>query len=146
MESFEMTVEIDRPPDEVFAFVSDLENDPRWRREWVDAKRTSVGPIGVGTTSSLFARFLGRRTEAVYEITEYDSGRAVRWKTVRGPLPLMFWRSVERSGEGTLVTMGYAGDFSGLLGLVRPLLASLGRRALSGDLPTLKHLLESRSA
>jgi uncharacterized membrane protein len=144
MESFEMSVDIDRPPEDVFSFVSDLQNDPRWRREWVDAERTSQGPIGVGTTSSLFAKVLGRRTEAAYEVTEYDPGRAVAWRTVRGPLPLTFWRRVEGVGEGTRVTMGYAGDFRGLLGLLRPLLVLMGKRALRGDLPSLKQVLESR--
>jgi uncharacterized membrane protein len=146
MEWFEMTVEIDRPLEEVFAFLSDLENDPRWRREWVEAKRASEGPIGVGTTSSLFAKVLGRRTEAVYEVTEYDPGRGVTWKTVSGPLPLTFWRNVDGVGEGTRVTMGYAGDFRGLLGLLRPLIVPMGKRALRGDLPTLKQLLESSSS
>ncbi len=143
MESFQMTIEIDRPHDEVFAFLCDLENDPRWRREWVDARRTSEGPIGVGTTTSLFATILGRRTEAVYEVTAYDPGRTVTWKTVRGPLPLTFWRGVEPHREGTRVTMGYAGDFRGLLGLLRPLIIPMGKRALKGDLPTLKQLLET---
>ena len=146
MESFEMTVEIKRPPEEVFAFLSDLENDPRWRREWVDAKRTSKGPIGVGTTTSLFAKVLGRRTEAVYAVTAYDPGRAVTWRTVTGPLPLTFRRSVEAEGDATRVTMGYAGDFRGLLGLLRPLIVLMGKRALRGDLPTLKQLLESSSS
>ncbi len=146
LESFEMSVAIDRPLGEVFDFLSDLQNDPRWRREWVDAKRTSNGPIGVGTTTSLFAKVLGRRTEAVYQVTEYDPSRAVTWKTVTGPLPLTFWRTVEPEGEGTRVTMGYAGDFRGLLGLLRPLILPMGKRALRGDLPTLKQLLESSSS
>jgi len=146
MESFEMTVEIDRPLEEVFAFLCDLENDPRWRREWVDAKRTSKGPIGVGTTTSLFAKVLGRRIEAVYEVTEYDPSRAVSWKTVSGPLPLTFWRNVEGDGQGTRATLGYTGDFRGLRGLLRPLIVSIGKRALRGDLPTLKQRLESSAS
>ena len=39
--------------------------------------------------------------------------------------------------------MGYSGDFRGLLGLLRPLLITLGRRALGGDLPTLQRVLEA---
>jgi len=44
------------------------------------------------------------------------------------------------------VTMGYAGDFRGLLGLLRPLIVPMGKRALRGDLATLKALLESSSS
>jgi Polyketide cyclase / dehydrase and lipid transport len=145
MEPLEMTVEIRRPPQEVFAFLSDLKNDPEWRREWVDAERSSPGPIGVGTTTHLFAKALGRRTEAVYEVIAYEPNRTVTFKTVTGPLPLTFWRSVEGAGDGTWVMMGYSGDFRGVLRLLRPLLEMLGKRALKGDLPTLKQLLEAKS-
>jgi hypothetical protein len=48
MGSFEMTVEVDRHPGEVFAFISDLSNDPTWRREWHEAKSITVGPVRVG--------------------------------------------------------------------------------------------------
>ncbi len=144
MEAFEMTIDIERRPDDVFAFVSDLGNDPRWRREWVEAKRATAGPIGVGTSCALYAKVLGRRTEAVYEITEYEPNRSVTWKTVSGPLPLSFWRSVDGSSRGTRVTMGYSGEFHGFLGLLRPILIRMGERALRGDLPTLKQALESR--
>lgn len=47
---------------------------------------------------------------------------------------------------GTRVTMGYAGDFGGVLGLLRPLIVPMGRRALKGDLPTLRRLLESSAS
>jgi len=80
----------------------------------------------------------------VYEITEYEPNRAVKWKTVSGPLPLTFWRRVDGAGEGTRVTMGYSGEFQGFLGLLRPMLIRMGKRAIRGDLPTLKQLLESK--
>ncbi len=143
MASFEMTVEVDRLPDEVFGFVSDLSNDPKWRREWERAKPLTEGPIGVGSSCALYAKVFGRQTESVYEVTEFEASRIVKWRTVHGPLPLIFWRSVDGVDGGTGVTMGYSGDFRGLLGLLRPLLIPLGRRALSGDLPALKRVLEA---
>jgi hypothetical protein len=69
----------------------------------------------------------------------------VTFKTVTGPLPLTFWRSVEGAGDGTWVTMGYSGDVPGVLRLLRPLLEMLGKRAPKGDLPTLKQVLEAKS-
>ena len=143
MASFEMTVEVDRLPGEVFAFISDLSNDPKWRREWGEAKPVTEGPVGVGSSFALYAKVLGRKTEAVYEVTEYQANQVVKWKTVRGPLPLTFWRSVDGVDGSTRVTMGYSGEFPGLLGVFRPLLTRLGKRALKGDLPTLKKVLEA---
>ena len=78
MTSFDMTVDVDRPADEVFAVVSDLSNDPRWRREWERAERLTQGPIGIGSCHALYASVLGRPTRAVYEVTEVDASRLVR--------------------------------------------------------------------
>lgn len=43
------------------------------------------------------------------------------------------------------VTIRYHGELRGLLNLVDPLLAGIGRRQLEGDVPRLKQVLESTS-
>jgi uncharacterized protein YndB with AHSA1/START domain len=45
MRGFESSFVINRPLEEVFAFLANLENDAKWRREWVEAKNTSEGPL-----------------------------------------------------------------------------------------------------
>ena len=39
---------IDRPIEECFAYLSDLTNDVEWRREWIDAEKTTDGPMAWG--------------------------------------------------------------------------------------------------
>jgi hypothetical protein len=39
-----------RSPHDVFAFVSDLENAPKWNYALVETRKTSEGPVRVGTT------------------------------------------------------------------------------------------------
>lgn len=142
---FEMSVVIDRPVDEVFAVLADLDNDPTWRREWVDATKTSEGPPGVGARVRLGGQLLRWRIEAEYEITEYEPNRMAAWKTVRGPLPLTFWRKVEAAEGGTRVTIGYDANLRGPGRLAMSLVKPMGRRALAGDFPTLKELMETRA-
>ena len=60
MAEFKQSVLIDRPLAEVFAFVSNLENDPPWTAA-VEVRRTSQGPVGVGTTFSGAGPLLGPR-------------------------------------------------------------------------------------
>jgi hypothetical protein len=48
--TFENTVLIARPIEDVFAFLSDLENVPKWNYAIVETRKVSEGPIGVGTT------------------------------------------------------------------------------------------------
>ena len=40
---------INRPPGEVFAYVTRYENDPIWLGAIVESVQTSAGPLGVGT-------------------------------------------------------------------------------------------------
>jgi carbon monoxide dehydrogenase subunit G len=47
---FEGTTHIDRPIEEVFAFLSDGENDPEFSPRVIEIAKTSEGPPGVGTT------------------------------------------------------------------------------------------------
>ena len=46
------SVEINRPSGEVFAYVSDLNNDPKWQQGLDEAKFTSEGPVAVGAANA----------------------------------------------------------------------------------------------
>lgn len=141
MDGFEMSVEINRPIDEVFAFRADLEHNLDWRREWIEAKMTSEPPVGIGSTFRMVEGALGRRTTTVYETLQFEPNRTVAWKAISGPLPLTFSRTFASTEKGTRVTIRYEGEYRGLLKLLKPLLASMGSRALDGDPPKLKELM-----
>ncbi len=68
----ETSVVINCPIEEVFAFVTDFEKASQWMSELVEAKQTSEGPVGVGTTFSAEANPLGRQAESIQEVTEYE--------------------------------------------------------------------------
>lgn len=146
MKPVESSVVIDRPLDACFAFLADLSNDVEWRREWVEAEKTTDGPHGVGARYRLTGALLGRRIATEYETIAYEPSRLAAWKAVSGPLPLTFSRAFEDVEGGTRVTMRYEGDLGGLLNLAAPLLVSMGRRQLEGDFPKLKQLMESAAS
>jgi hypothetical protein len=143
MGGFESSVVIDRSVGEVAAFLCDLGNDPRWRREWVGARPASDGRVAVGSATTLVGQLLGRRTEVVYEVTRHEPGRLTQWRTVTGPLPLTFARAFQPvGGDSTRVTFTYEAEPSAVLRLLEPFVISRGRRALDGDLPALRRILE----
>ena len=145
MEGFELSTVINQPIEEVFGFLSNLENDVRWRREWVDAMKTSEGPIGIGTRFSLFGELFGRQIPTVYEVIEYEPSQVAAWKTVSGPLPLTFRRSFERVEGGTRFSIGYEAEVRGFFKLVMSLLAETVKRQHEGDLRKVKELMETRA-
>ncbi|MBK8460849.1 MAG: SRPBCC family protein [Micropruina sp.] len=144
MARFEMSIVISRSIEEVFAVLADLTNDPKWRREWVEGRKTSQGPLW-GARYLLVAPLLLWRLEAEYEVTQYEPNRVTAWKTVRGPLPLTFWRRVEQADGGARVTIGYGMELKGAAKVLAPLAKSAGQRALAGDFPKLKQLMEARA-
>lgn len=145
MEGFESSVLINRPIEEVFAVLADLEHDIKWRSEWVETKNTSGGSPGVGATFLLVGMFLGRRTGTVYEVIEYEPNRSAAWKTVSGPLPLTFRRTFERVEGGTRFTIRYELDARGFFKLVMSLLGSTVKGQHEGDLRKVKELMEARA-
>jgi uncharacterized membrane protein len=145
MGAFELSIVIDRPIEEVFAVLANLENDVKWRREWVETTNTSEGALGVGATFRLVGEFLGRRIATEYEMTKYEPNRITAWKTVSGPLPLTFQRTFEHVEGGTRVNIRYDAELRGLLKLFEPLFASMGKRQLEGDFPKLREMLEARA-
>ncbi len=143
MKPVESSVVISRSIEACFTYLTDLANDLEWRREWIDAEKTTEGPHGVGARYRLTGALLGRRIATVYETVAYEPTRLAAWKVVSGPLPLTFSRAFEAVEGGTRVTIRYEGELRGLLNLAGPLLAGMGRRQLEGDYPKLKQLMEA---
>jgi hypothetical protein len=50
MATFQNTVTIRRAIEDVFGFLADFENVPTWNYAIVETRKTSPGPVGVGTT------------------------------------------------------------------------------------------------
>ena len=62
---------VDRPIEEVFAFLSDIENTELWDPGTLSTRRTS-GDGGLGTTYDNRSRFMGRKVRLEYETVAHD--------------------------------------------------------------------------
>jgi uncharacterized membrane protein len=145
MDEFEVSTMINRPIEEAFAVLANLENDIKWRTEWVETRNMSGGSLDVGATFLLVGELLGRRIETVYEVTEYEPNRIAAWKTVSGPLQLKFWRTFESVEGGTRFAVRYEGAPRGILTLAWPLITRMAKRQHEGDMGKLKQLMEARA-
>ncbi len=137
------TVEIDRPAAEVFAFVSDMENNPRWQNGMKSSRWTSPPPIGVGSTYAQVAGFLGREIETAFEVVEFEPGKRIRITSTKSTFPLDITRTVEAVDIGSCrVSAVIKGEPRGLLGVLAPLTRPLANRSIQRDYGRLKELLE----
>lgn len=80
------TVTVQRPVDDVFAYLADGTNNRRWRDGVLEIERVS-GDGGVGTTYRQVLKGPGgRRIEGDYRVTAYDQPHLLAFEVVAGPL------------------------------------------------------------
>jgi hypothetical protein len=84
--TFENTVMIRRPTAEVFAFLADLENIPKWNYAIVETHKVSHGPVGVGTIYQQ-VRSVPSRSEERFEAAAYNPPRQLEIQGQLGPFP-----------------------------------------------------------
>ena len=75
MRRVEAGITIAAPPAEVFAFVADLANLPRWQTGIVSAEQTSPDPVGVGSTARVVRTMAGQSLTVDITITDFEPGR-----------------------------------------------------------------------
>ncbi|HEX4906342.1 MAG TPA: SRPBCC family protein [Acidimicrobiales bacterium] len=133
MKPITVTVDLDLPASEVFAFLSDFENNPRFQKGMRSCVWTSPPPHGVGSTYDQVAHFLGREIVSSFVVVEHAPGHRVKIESTSGPFPIEETRIVEARGEGCRVTAIVGGDASGFLQLLAPLQRPLVKRSVTRD-------------
>lgn len=139
----ELSVVIDRPIEEVFAFATEPENEPLWQSTSLETEQTSGGPVGVGTTFRNTSKFLGRRIDSTYEVTENEPPRRQCVRVTSGPIPGSGCYLFEPAEGGTRFTQRFEAEIGGFFRLAEPLVGRAIRRQMDVDMATLKDLLEA---
>ncbi|UWE09358.1 SRPBCC family protein [Actinacidiphila bryophytorum] len=76
---FEAAAEIDRPIEEVFAFLADGTNDPKFSPRVQEITKTTEGPVGVGTVFASTVKDAGMTTRREFRISEFAEPVTIRW-------------------------------------------------------------------
>jgi uncharacterized protein YndB with AHSA1/START domain len=139
---FTNTVRIDRSPEEVFAYLAQFENIPRWNYAIAETQQLGSGPVGVGSRYRQ-VRTLPRRAEEFFEIVAFEPARSL---TIRGDIGPFFGDidyTLEDSDGATLLTNTCELRGRGALGVLTPLATGQVRSAVAANLDVLRRLLES---
>lgn len=144
MARFEASVVINRPIEEVFAYVIDIKNMPQWAG-FPEVEQTSEGPVGVGTTARGVSQFLGQRMEWTMEITEYEPNRKIKEKITSGPMSMEASVTFEPVEGGTRYTQVGEGEVAGLFRMAAPVVNRMMQKQLEGNLANLKDILETQA-
>jgi uncharacterized protein YndB with AHSA1/START domain len=140
----EASIIIQRPIEEVFAFVADQTHAPQWQHDLLEVRRTTDGPVGVGTKHTAVRKFLGRRMELTNEYVKYEPNKQITF-TGDGTTRFECSYLTEATPQGTRLTCRMQMEPDGFFGLAEPLIASGLRRDFAASFRELKALLENQT-
>jgi uncharacterized membrane protein len=142
------SVFINRTAEEIFAYMSDIENLVDWSSVIISTRKISPGEIHVGATLRNTIRFLGKWLDITFEVVEYEPSRYLTLKSIAGVTPCLFSYQFEPTEDGgTIVSQGTIIHLTGaILDLTEPVVTNVVRRQLEHDLLTLKDILEARAS
>jgi uncharacterized membrane protein len=138
------SVEIDRPAEEVFAYLDQLDRHNEWQGALVSAKVETDGPTRVGTRVVERRNVPGGTRDIPYEITEHEPPRKASFRGTAGPVRPVGTVTVDRAGtSNSLLNLELDLEGHG----IGKLIAIFARRQAAKQVPLdhekLKELLES---
>lgn len=139
-------ITIDRPIEEVSAFVADPSNAPEWYRRISVAEALTAPPLAVGSRTRFVASFLGRTLDYVYEVVDFVPGERLVMRTAEGPFAMeTSYAWTPAAGGGTRMVLRNRGEPTGFSRFTAPMMTRAMRSANRKDLGALKALLEGSS-
>jgi carbon monoxide dehydrogenase subunit G len=123
--SFSRTVEIARPPAEVFPWLLEADKVPRWTGHLQRYERLDDGPLGRGSRVRQVLEISGRTIDVELELTGYEPPSAAQTRFSTNGIDVVSSYALEAMGAGTRLTQSLeakAGGFSArlLLPVVQP--------------------------
>ena len=139
----ETSVVVERSAPDVFEFVADQTNAPRWQGDLAAVERLTSGPIGVGTEHEFVRTLAGRPMRSRNRFTRYEPPGYVEFEIPQGWLTGLASYRVHPQGSGALIESRVALTAHGPMRLLEPLLARAIRHDTARDEAELKRLLEA---
>lgn len=144
MKRVERSATIAAPPEELFAFVSDIENVAEWQTGVERVERLTPGGVGPGARARVVRTVMGQRIEAPLTVTEYDPPRrlaiesSVSGVRARGVLDL------EPTDGGRATSLAFAMEIRGSLitSFLEPMVANAAIADIDASLERLRARFE----
>ena len=138
---FTNTITINRPAAEVFAYLADLENLPRWNYAIQQTRKVSPGPVAVGTRYQQ-VRTVPTQQEESLEVVELEAGRRLTVSGTLNKLPARLDYDLESDAETTVLTNTVDLTLQAPLVVVSFLATRQIQKAVAENLAVLREILE----
>ncbi len=145
MHTINSSIHIQRQTAEVFDFVCDPANTPRWQPEAQSSRTTPPGPLQAGSQIENKARGAGITLRSTSTVSEFTPGEKIAFDTCSAGDRInakLIWTAVPES-SGTRFSVRADYQIKGLLKLTAPIFVPTARKTIDSHLKNLKAALET---
>jgi len=137
-----VSVIIERPPEAVFAALTNVASHTDWARAPEEITDVSENPAHLGTTWQQVGKLLGKKIVTRLQVNTYEENRKFGFGSDK-PFPMQFLFSLKPVTEGTELRMVASAEPANIFGKVAlPILVKSVERQMESDLYSLKGILE----
>lgn len=134
------SVVIERPPEVVFDYASDMRHELEWNPDVETMQKLTGGPVGLGTR---FAAKWKQSDDVVVELKHFDRPRGFSMVN-GGPLEVAVDIQLAPQGAGTLFTSRFTARPHGFFKLIFPIFKRMMARFELANMGHLKRAIEAR--
>ena len=136
-------ITIDRPINEVFDFIADNENDPKWCVPVVETTRITGSAPGAGARYSFASQAGLIKLRGEFEVTSFEPPETIEWVGESSIVKFSGLYHLESEGAGTRLKERTTFELKGLLVPLQGIMISQYKKTYETQLERLKALLEN---
>jgi carbon monoxide dehydrogenase subunit G len=133
---------VDKPIQDVFAFVADPNNMSKWNSAVVSLEQVTPGKVGVGTKFKSVGEMMGRRIEGEMQVVAYEPDTKCGFQVNAGPMQVTMTMTFKTVGTGTKISLNAQGNPAGVFKLAEGVMAGQVKSMMEANLARLKTSLE----
>ena len=138
----EVTIYLDKPVEQVFAFLVDTNKLTTWQSNLIKSEQLTEGPLRRGSRFREVRRINNKEEQIEGEITVLEPNKRLETKTVTKPQAMVSY-TLEPEQGGTRLHYKFVLETSGPMRLMEPIMASSIKKGSEADFQTLKRILEN---
>jgi uncharacterized membrane protein len=141
----ERTADIGAPADQIYAFLTDIGNLPRWMSGVTRAELTSPGPLRVGSTAVVERRLLGQHIRADLRVAALEPDRRIVLATEASGIRVEATVGIEPlDAQRSRVSFGMAMEATSFfMRTVEPMVAQAAEGDISESLDRLREVFST---
>jgi uncharacterized protein YndB with AHSA1/START domain len=138
----EVTIHLNRPVEQVFAFLADTGKVSTWQSNLIELEPLTEGPLRLGSRFREIRRLGRRDSEIQGQVTAFEPNKRLETKTTTKPEVTVSY-AFEPENGGTRLRYRFILLSTGIMRLLEPLIARSIKKESESDFETLKRILEN---